>query len=48
MNGIVDEGEGLHTNVSYTFHDEMPLIVLQREYSFTPKKMKKKTRSNTD
>jgi hypothetical protein len=41
MNGIVDEGEGLHTNVSYTFHDEMPLIVLQREYSFTAKKDEK-------
>jgi hypothetical protein len=41
MSGVVDEGEGLHTSASYTFHDELPLIVLQREYSFVAKKDEK-------
>lgn len=41
MSGVVDEGEGLHTSASYTFHDDLPLIVLQREYSFAAKKDEK-------
>lgn len=38
LEGVVDEGEGLRTSVTYTFHDAMPLVILQREWSAGPKK----------
>lgn len=33
MEGVVDEGMGLHTSVNYTIFDELPLIFLQREFA---------------
>lgn len=38
LEGVVDEGEGLRTSVALTFHDELPLIALRREWSYAPKK----------
>lgn len=40
LDGVVDEGLNLTTSVSYTVHDEIPLITIERDYYFHPAKKK--------
>ncbi len=38
LEGVVDDGMGLRTTVAYTLYDELPLLLLQRDYHFGKKK----------
>lgn len=47
LSGVIDEGAGIRTSVSYTIHDDMPLITLKRDYYFSPKKEDDKNKPET-
>jgi hypothetical protein len=34
LEGVVDEGQNLRTSVAYTLYDDLPLILLQRDFHF--------------
>lgn len=38
LDGVVDEGAGVRSSVSYTLHDAMPLITISRDYHFSAQK----------
>lgn len=40
LDGVIDEGAGMRSSVSYTLYDNMPLITLRRDYHFTPPQKK--------